>query len=106
MSTCNHCGHPDPRVFHSCVDYLEEKVANRQRQTEALQEENKQLKVKKAKTIEITAVWLRRMGTDAQVLVEIDGEWKLAAHDYFGSNFSHIAEALGSKHWPVDTDLD
>jgi len=52
--------------------------------------------------VTITAVWLRRIGKDAQVLCEIDGEWRLAIVEGVDGNFSHIAEGNGAKHWPPD----
>jgi len=62
---------------------------------EALQAETVQPK--------ITAVWLRRIGDQAQVLVEIRGQWRLAIEEYFDAPFSHIAEYRDDGiRWPVD----
>ncbi|MEW6737503.1 MAG: hypothetical protein AB1489_39845 [Acidobacteriota bacterium] len=55
----------------------------------------------KVNIIEISGIWLLRRGKDAQVLVEINGEWRLAISELYDSNFSHIAEPIGSGNWPV-----
>lgn len=55
-----------------------------------------------------TAVWLRNLGEDGntvQLLVEIDGHWRIAISDHFApgqSNVSHIAEGNGMPNWPFD----
>lgn len=53
--------------------------------------------------IPVTAVWLRRLGNEAQVLLEINDEWRLVIQEYYDGNFSHIAECHddGSR-WPPD----
>ena len=50
--------------------------------------------------VKVTAIWLRRIGDHAQVLIECEGQWKLVAQERFDGNFSHIAEARGLTHWP------
>jgi hypothetical protein len=53
-----------------------------------------------------TAVWLRDRGKGyAEVLVEIDGVWRVAIRTYIGkceNTFGHIAEGNGQENWPVD----
>jgi len=49
-----------------------------------------------------TAVWVRRIGDEVQVLVEIDGVWRLAITDYAENSYSHIAEGNGMDRWPED----
>jgi hypothetical protein len=44
------------------------------------------------KPIPITGAWLRRQGDKAEMLVEVDGEWRLVAVEPLDSPFSHIAE--------------
>jgi acetyl esterase/lipase len=51
----------------------------------------------------ITAVWLRRIGTRAEVLVEIPGRgWVVAITEDVDANYSHIAEGNGAVHWTPD----
>ena len=53
--------------------------------------------------VAITALWLRRSPDDyAEVLVEIDGKWRLAISEQADGLFSHIAEARGHYLWPPD----
>jgi len=51
-------------------------------------------------------VWLRDEGNGhIQVLVEIDGQWRVAIKEYTGpmeGTFSHIAEGNGKDKWPID----
>ena len=59
------------------------------------------------KPIEITGVWLRRRGPQdyfgtAEVLVEVDGVWRLCIEETEGANYSHIIEPLGILNRPVD----
>jgi len=53
-----------------------------------------------------TAVWLRDAGNgSAEVLVEIDGKWRVAICEFIGktdNTFSHIAEGNGEYKWPED----
>mgnify|MGYP001606154370 CR=1 FL=1 len=58
------------------------------------------------KVIPVTAVWLRRIGDHAQLLVEVRGKWKIAIREHIDGNFSHIAEALGEEKWIADEDDD
>ena len=60
------------------------------------------------KVIPVTAVWLRVFNGDVRVLLEVEGEFRLAIHDFHGdreSIISHIAEANGYYKWPPD-DID
>lgn len=50
----------------------------------------------------VTAVWLRHIGNEAQVLVEIDGQWRLIISEYDEGPYSHIAEARGFRTRPLD----
>lgn len=43
----------------------------------------------------ITAIWLRRIGSDVQVLFESDGTWHLAITEHSDGSFSHIIEQSG-----------
>lgn len=52
--------------------------------------------------ITITAIWLRRIGDKAQVLVEGDCGWVLAIEEYADASFSHIAEGNAAYSWPMD----
>lgn len=55
------------------------------------------------RAIPVTAVWLRRIGKHAEVLVEVDGRgWVLAIREYAENNYGHIAEAVGVDSWPPD----
>jgi hypothetical protein len=49
----------------------------------------------------ISAVWLRKIGSDVEVLLEIDGEWRLVIQELDDGNFSHITEASGIKAAPL-----
>jgi hypothetical protein len=51
--------------------------------------------------IPITGVWLRRIGDEAQVLVEIDGKWRMCVTEPLDGNFSHIVEPSGIIKSPV-----
>lgn len=53
-------------------------------------------------TVAVSGLWLRRMGDDVEVLVEIDGVWRLAITEPLDANFSHIAETGGLRLAPVD----
>ena len=46
-------------------------------------------------TIEITGVWLVRLGDKAIVRVEIDGRWIDVIEEHAEGSFSHIAETGG-----------
>ena len=52
--------------------------------------------------ITISAVWLRRIGSTVQVLVEGERGWVLAIEEHAEANFSHIAEGNGAYRWPLD----
>lgn len=53
--------------------------------------------------ITITAVWLRKIEGQVQVLCEMGGVWRLAIEEHEEGPFSHIAEGNGAYKWPVDT---
>jgi hypothetical protein len=50
----------------------------------------------------ISAVWLRRSGDNAEVLVERDGKWYKAITELADNNYSHIAEGNGAYQWTPD----
>lgn len=52
----------------------------------------------------ISGAWLRRLGDKAQMLVELNGHWRLLASANLGDQFSHIAEPNGMRRAPVDED--
>lgn len=43
----------------------------------------------------ITAVWLKRLGKDAVVEIEVDGKWIEVIRERFDGAFSHIVESSG-----------
>jgi hypothetical protein len=45
--------------------------------------------------VPITAVWLRKDGSHAVVLVEIEGKWVRIGRELADGMFSHITEARG-----------
>jgi hypothetical protein len=57
---------------------------------------------KREPPIGITGVWLRRRGDDAEVLVEVDGVWRLVIAEYYDGAFSHITEQSGIRKAPAD----
>lgn len=58
--------------------------------------------------VTVTAVWIRRAGlaTDqfakVELLVEINGRFRLCATELLDSNFSHIVEGWGIEKAPID----
>ncbi len=46
-------------------------------------------------TISVSGVWLRRVGDNAVVAVEIDGRWRDVIIERSEGNFSHIVEVSG-----------
>lgn len=42
--------------------------------------------------MEISAIWLRLVGDEAEVLFEKDGQWRRAITENIGSKFSNIVE--------------
>jgi hypothetical protein len=54
------------------------------------------------KPIQISGLWLRRIGVWAEVLVEIDGEWRLCIREVYDGCFSHIIEPDGIRKSPLD----
>jgi hypothetical protein len=56
------------------------------------------------KTIEVSGVWLRQKGGETQVLVEVNGEWRLAIRETVDELLSHIVEPLGIAMAPVERD--
>lgn len=45
--------------------------------------------------IEINGLWLRRIGDETQVLVQVGGRWRLVIQEQFDGQFSHIVEPGG-----------
>lgn len=62
------------------------------------------------KKIVCTGIWLRSIGAEVEVLVEINGEWKVAiktSSDPLAQGvISHIAEPAGQDRWPKDEVTD
>jgi len=54
-------------------------------------------------TSPVTAIWLRRIGDDVQVMFERDGRWHLAITEHADGSFSHIIESEGMKKAPEVT---
>lgn len=54
----------------------------------------------------ITAVWLRKIGENAEALIEVDGLWRLAIEEPVDGNFSHIVEQSGLEKTRVLIPLD
>lgn len=52
--------------------------------------------------VTITAVWLRNIGPDVEVLVEVDGKFRLVITELKDGTFSHIAEGNNASNWPID----
>jgi hypothetical protein len=52
--------------------------------------------------VAVTGVWLRRIGAHAEVLAEVDGQWRLLAREYLDSNFSHIVEPSLIRRAQID----
>jgi hypothetical protein len=53
-------------------------------------------------TVSVSGVWLRKIGSSVQVLVEVDGEWRLVAEELNDGNYSTIVEPSGVRSSPVD----
>lgn len=47
--------------------------------------------------VPVTAVWLRKVGSYVDVLLEIDGEWRLVIQEIDDGNYSHIVEESGIR---------
>lgn len=61
---------------------------------------------RKKEPIPVNAIWLRRIGDETQVLVNVAGRWRLVIQEQFDGNFSHIVEPGGiakSKLAQMDT---
>lgn len=52
--------------------------------------------------VEITGLWLRRIGDDAEVLIEVNGEWRKVIAERYDGAFSHIAEQPAMLKAPAD----
>jgi hypothetical protein len=52
--------------------------------------------------VPVTGVWLRRVGDYAEVLAEVDGEWRLIIKEHVDGHFSHIVEPSGIHKAPPD----
>lgn len=46
-------------------------------------------------TVPVSGVWLRKIGNEVQVLLEVDEEWRLVAVEHQEGNYSHIVETSG-----------
>lgn len=56
-----------------------------------------------ATRVPITGVWLRRIGNEIQVLVELEAkEWRLAITEQADGQFSHVADGNGADGWRPD----
>jgi hypothetical protein len=55
----------------------------------------------KSEPVPVTAAWLHRTGNNAQLLLEIDGQWRLIAEENIDGPFSWIAEARGFADKPI-----
>lgn len=56
----------------------------------------------KKEPVLISGVWCRRIDNNVEVLVEVDGEWRLIITEPADSNFGHIVEPLGIMSSPKD----
>lgn len=54
------------------------------------------------RSVEMDAVWLRRIGNRAEVLVQVDGDWRIAITEAADGSYSHCAQARGFGYWPSD----
>jgi hypothetical protein len=52
--------------------------------------------------IPVTAIWLRRIGGHAEVLVETDDQWYMVIKEPINMSFSHIEEGSGRIYWMKD----
>ena len=57
----------------------------------------------KPKTIPVSAMWLRKIGNQVQMLAEIEGVWRLIWEEYEDGSFSAICESNGFMDKPLDT---
>lgn len=58
-----------------------------------------------AQTIPISGVWLRHIGENMEVLVEVAGDWYLCISEHIGPNetgITYIANAQGIRDWPKE----
>lgn len=56
----------------------------------------------KSEPVPVTGAWLRRIGIEAQLLLEIDGQWRLIVAEPVDGPFSHITEARAFADRPLD----
>lgn len=52
--------------------------------------------------IAVTALWLRKIGRQVQMLAEIDGKWRLIWEEWEDGTFSAICESRGFDNKPID----
>lgn len=45
--------------------------------------------------VEINGIWLRKIGSEVQVLVNMGGRWRVVIQEQADSEFSHIVEPGG-----------
>jgi len=53
-------------------------------------------------SVAVEGVWLRRVGDEVQVLVEVDGSWRMLMSEPVDGNFSHVVEPHGIVAAPYD----
>lgn len=52
--------------------------------------------------MELRGIWLRKNGEHAEVLAEINGEWRLLIAEHIEGPFSHVIEPAGMAKAPID----
>lgn len=60
----------------------------------------------KLANIKIQGVWLRRIGDEVQVLVEVNRQWRKVIVELIDDNFSHITEPNGIISSPAEPKED
>lgn len=45
--------------------------------------------------VEINGIWLRRIGDETQVLVSMNGRWRLVIQEQFDAQFNSVVESGG-----------
>lgn len=56
----------------------------------------------KKEPVSISGIWCRKIGHNVEVLVEIEGEWRLVITEPVDNNFGHIVEPCGMLSSPKD----
>jgi hypothetical protein len=52
--------------------------------------------------VPVTALWLRKIGDQVQMLAEVDGRWRLIWEEFEEGPFSAICEARAFREKPYD----